>query len=54
MGEQGILLLKIVRAEMKTDADLFGKMDPFVVVDYEGQEFKTNVKDGAGKTPVWN
>lgn len=29
-------------------------MDPYVVIEYKGQIFKTPVLDEAGKTPVWN
>ena len=29
-------------------------MDPYVKVKFEGREFKTQVKDEAGKTPFWN
>eukprot|EP00355_Strombidium_rassoulzadegani_P007351 CAMPEP_0168618524 /NCGR_PEP_ID=MMETSP0449_2-20121227/6118_1 /TAXON_ID=1082188 /ORGANISM="Strombidium rassoulzadegani, Strain ras09" /LENGTH=95 /DNA_ID=CAMNT_0008659405 /DNA_START=20 /DNA_END=307 /DNA_ORIENTATION=+ len=50
-----ILTIKVVRAEMKQDADFFGKMDPFCVLNHEqGNEYRTNTKDEAGKTPRWN
>lgn len=29
-------------------------MDPYVTFDYAGKEWRTKVKEGAGKTPVWN
>jgi Ca2+-dependent lipid-binding protein len=29
-------------------------MDPFCLVEYRQQKFKTAVKQNAGKTPVWN
>ena len=29
-------------------------MDPYVVVETRQQRFRTNTKQGAGKTPVWN
>ena len=29
-------------------------MDPFCVIDYRNERFKTVVKQNAGKTPVWN
>jgi Ca2+-dependent lipid-binding protein len=29
-------------------------MDPFCVIDYRNERFKTAVKQNAGKVPVWN
>ena len=29
-------------------------MDPFAILQYREQTFKTKVMQGAGKTPVWN
>lgn len=48
------LNLTVVSANLTRDTETFGKMDPFTVVKYNGNEFKTTVKDSAGKTPVWN
>ena len=33
---------------------MFGKMDPYCVLQVREQVYKTKVKDGAGKKPVWN
>jgi len=50
----GWLKLTIREANLKRDTDTFGKMDPYVTFDYAGKEWRTKVKEGAGKTPVWN
>ena len=33
---------------------MIGKMDPFVLISSNGVDYKTKVKDDAGKNPVWN
>ncbi len=33
---------------------MFGKMDPFCKMTYQGTVLKTTVKDDAGKKPKWN
>jgi Ca2+-dependent lipid-binding protein len=48
------LKLLIKKAEMNEDHDIFGKMDPFVIVKVGVQEKRTTIKEEAGKTPVWN
>lgn len=50
----GQLTLKIVKAQLERDTEAFGKMDPFCVIKYGTKEYRTQVKDEAGKTPVWN
>ena len=29
-------------------------MDPFIIIEYQGMEFKTKTADNAGKNPKWN
>jgi len=43
-----------VEAKLTRDTEWFGKMDPFCIVEYRQERFKTAVKDNAGKNPVWN
>jgi Ca2+-dependent lipid-binding protein len=43
-----------VEAKLTRDTEFFGKMDPFAVIDYRNERFKTVVKQDAGKVPVWN
>ena len=50
----GTLALTVIEARLTRDTETFGKMDPYVKISSRQQQFKTNVKNGAGKTPVWN
>ena len=45
--------IEIVEARLTRDTEMFGKMDPYVFLQYREQEYKTKVLDGAGKTPKW-
>jgi Ca2+-dependent lipid-binding protein len=33
---------------------MIGQMDPFIIMEYEGLRFKSNVIKNGGKTPEWN
>mmetsp|Transcript_19302 Transcript_19302/g.13863 ORF Transcript_19302/g.13863 Transcript_19302/m.13863 type:complete len:99 (-) Transcript_19302:508-804(-) len=33
---------------------MFGKMDPYCVITYREETFKTDVKNNAGKKPKWD
>ena len=35
------------------DTEKFGKMDPFVTIDYNTQIYKTKIDYDSGKNPVW-
>lgn len=48
------LVLTIIEATYLKDADMFGKQDPLIKFKHHGREFKTTVKDDAGKHAVWN
>ena len=50
----GTLALTVIEARLTRDTETFGKMDPYVKISSRQQQFKTNVKNGAGKTPIWN
>ena len=52
--QQGALNITIVEAKLTRDTEFFGKMDPFAVIDYRNERFKTVTKQNAGKLPVWN
>lgn len=62
MEVPGVLELQIIKAELTRDTDLFGKMDPYVIVEYvepgmetsQKQRKRTKVCHSQGKTPVWN
>ena len=50
----GKLLVKAIEAKLLIDTELFGKMDPFIEVEYLGSKLKTPVHHDGGKMPVWN
>ena len=49
----GCLKLNVVEAHLSHSTDC-NKMDPYVVIQVREQEFKTQVKQEAGKEPKWN
>lgn len=49
-----MLHLMIVKGIIYRDTEEFSKMDPFIVVTYNGEQFKTNTCDEGGITPHWN
>ena len=46
--------MTVIEARLTRDTETFGKMDPYVKISTRQQQFKTAVKNGAGKTPMWN
>ncbi|CAL8125510.1 unnamed protein product [Prunus armeniaca] len=50
----GILEVKLVSAKGLGDTDLLSRMDPYVLIQYKGQERKSSVARGQGSSPVWN
>lgn len=50
----GTLTLKVVEGKLIRNTEMFGKMDPFVQIDYRINKFKTKVNDSGGVTPKWN
>lgn len=50
----GVVNLRIIQARLTHNKDLFSKMDPYVIIRCNGQSWKTTVKAGQGKHPVWN
>ncbi|GMI95505.1 hypothetical protein like AT1G63220 [Hibiscus trionum] len=51
---QGSLEVFLVSAKGLEDMDIFGKMDPFVIMTLRTQEQKSSVATGLGSEPVWN
>lgn len=45
--------LRIIQASYTVDLDTLSKMDPFVVVKYNHQNYKTKTVQDGGKTPVF-
>ena len=52
--QQMTMIVKPTCGRFARDTDLFSKMDPYVVVEINGQTQKTKVHNKGGKTPVWN
>ncbi|KAH1211976.1 Elicitor-responsive protein 1 [Glycine max] len=50
----GFMEVQLVKAKGLRDTDIFGKMDPYVLIQYKGQEKRSGVANGKGKNPVWN
>ena len=49
----GKLRLQILEARLTRDTEMFGKMDPFVVIETRMQKLRTKTQQDAGKTPTW-
>ena len=51
----GLLKFKFIDGDLTRDTELTGQMDPYVELFIGGvRVYKTEVKDDAGKNPVWN
>ena len=50
----GKLVIKAIEAKLLIDTETFGKMDPFLQLDFLGKSYKTHVHQDGGKLPVWN
>ncbi|KAI3888178.1 hypothetical protein MKX03_020576 [Papaver bracteatum] len=51
---RGTLEVLLVDAYKLKDTDFFGKMDPYVIIQFGNQKRKSTVARGEGKAPVWN
>ncbi|KAJ4970658.1 hypothetical protein NE237_003757 [Protea cynaroides] len=50
----GILEVLLVDAHGLENHEFFGKMDPYVLIQYKNAERKSSVRRGEGSNPVWN
>ncbi|KAL4468582.1 hypothetical protein ABPG74_005085 [Tetrahymena malaccensis] len=50
---QGKVTLKNMRGYLTRDTEMFGKMDPYCILKYNGIQLKTSVHKSGGKEPVW-
>ncbi|KAI4370595.1 hypothetical protein MLD38_018933 [Melastoma candidum] len=50
----GILEILLVNAKGLGDTDFFGKMDPYVLIQFKSQERKSSVAREQGSNPSWN
>ena len=53
-AKSGKLRVTICEAKLTRDTEMFSKMDPYCTMFYKNKSYKTNVKNEAGKKPVWN
>ncbi len=49
----GILIIKVKEGRLLRDTEVFGKMDPYCLLEIRGQRFKTKVHESGGKNPHW-
>ncbi|KAG6578692.1 16 kDa phloem protein 1, partial [Cucurbita argyrosperma subsp. sororia] len=50
----GTLEVKLVNAKGLRGTDFLGGIDPYVLIQYKGQERKSSVARDEGGSPVWN
>ncbi|KGN51319.1 hypothetical protein Csa_008301 [Cucumis sativus] len=50
----GTLEVKLANAKGLRGADFLGRIDPYVLIQYKGQEHKSSVAKNEGGSPVWN
>ncbi|XP_031259632.1 16 kDa phloem protein 1 [Pistacia vera] len=50
----GLMEVLLVNAKGLADTDFLGDVDPYVVMQYKGQERKSSVAQGQGGNPSWN
>ncbi|TKY56747.1 Elicitor-responsive protein 1 [Spatholobus suberectus] len=50
----GFMEAQLVKAKGLHNTDIFGKMDPYVLIQYNGQEQRSSVAIGQGRNPIWN
>ena len=44
----GVLQLKIIQAKFHIDTELFGNMDPYIIIEHKKKKYQTEVKKNAG------
>ena len=49
-----VLHVKVIQAEFHIDTDIFGNMDPYVIIEHNKKKYQTAVKKNAGQHPVWD
>ncbi|KAK7276279.1 hypothetical protein RIF29_17417 [Crotalaria pallida] len=50
----GFMEVLLVKAKGLHEQDIFARMDPYVLLQYKGQERKSSVVHEGGSNPVWN
>lgn len=50
---QGILRITIKQGRLHKNTELFGHMDPFILITYQGGKYRTKAISEGGFQPVW-
>jgi Ca2+-dependent lipid-binding protein len=50
----GNLSITVLQGKLIRNTESIGKMDPYVLVEFRGKLFKTNVCQEGGTIPIWN
>ncbi|KAF5176753.1 Elicitor-responsive protein [Thalictrum thalictroides] len=51
---KGVLEVLLINARGLGDTDFLGRMDPYVLIQYQNQQRKSTVAQGGGRRPEWN
>jgi len=54
MSHSGTMVIELQEAYLRRDTEMFGKMDPFVIFDVNGEIVRSKTCMNAGKYPKWN
>jgi hypothetical protein len=49
----GTLNISILEGSFIKDMDIFGDMDPYIIIEYKGLKYRTATKRDAGRFPQW-
>ncbi|CAA3024833.1 elicitor-responsive protein 1-like [Olea europaea var. sylvestris] len=50
----GIMEVKLMGAKGLKRSDFLGRIDPYVLLQYRNQEYKSRIAKGQGRNPIWN
>ncbi|KAJ1389422.1 C2 domain [Sesbania bispinosa] len=50
----GFMEVQLLKAKGLHNTDIFGRMDPYVLIQYKSQEQRSSVAKGQGRNPIWN
>jgi hypothetical protein len=49
----GTLNISIIEGYFTFDTEIFGEMDPYIILEHNGVKYRTVTKKDAGKNPRW-
>jgi len=50
----GTLTITILEGNFNKDMDIFGEMDPYVIIEHRGTKHRTKTIRSGGRNPKWN